>query len=565
MASPGGTTGSSELNAIDLTDDSGFVSDSGSDVQVDSPSSPIIKQESTEEKVDITDPEPTNNQTEDMLPSLQPDTEPAEQMLSRPEDDEQVIIHDDAQDEQVEASLQTSPKAPSELPDEVDKSDLTIDEVAETQEDTGNVRPPNEDYNVDLVDSVQGASADHHQQQENDFALAEQEPSNTNNVQESVENLEFEPLPDFDASSDLDIDMNDFEALAQFNQNKPDFGDEDLVDDPQEDVIGDNLFLQENPAGVTSEPLGSIIDDNGEVLDWDTMLEEHGAATEELAAVAFAKRKQGYERKKAKGINTPEDDIAFTADEADEHRRLRDVERSQMEMEDPPEQMRPLPGSAEEDSLFVSEVPEFTERQPKKRAAPKPRNRLSKKDVDEALSAGMSAGRGETRTPKRKARAFSEDRQPPKKKRESKKTDGVKKPAQKRGRKPTMSNIGSLGRTNIVAAAQANASKPDMPTFSAKNKEKALKELIASIPSSDRANVTSDRNAIMEATKKFKGIGAMRADGHGGWLLRGMASSLYNHQLLGTAFLRERETGESKPHGGLICDEMGFGKTIQMM
>jgi SNF2 family DNA or RNA helicase len=104
-----------------------------------------------------------------------------------------------------------------------------------------------------------------------------------------------------------------------------------------------------------------------------------------------------------------------------------------------------------------------------------------------------------------------------------------------------------------------------MPTFTSQNKSQALKELIASIPLADRGSHSSDKNAIMEATKKFNGHGSVRSDGQGGWKLRGMESSLFHHQLLGTAFLRDRENSDSKPKGGLVCDEMGFGKTIQMM
>ena len=44
-----------------------------------------------------------------------------------------------------------------------------------------------------------------------------------------------------------------------------------------------------------------------------------------------------------------------------------------------------------------------------------------------------------------------------------------------------------------------------------------------------------------------------------------MESSLYGHQLLGAAFLRDRENGSEKPLGGMVCDEMGFGKTIMML
>src|SRR5206468_2402225 len=150
--------------------------------------------------------------------------------------------------------------------------------------------------------------------------------------------------------------------------------------------------------------------------------------------------------------------------------------------------------------------------------------------------------------------------QPPKKKRDTK--NGTTKPTKKGTKQPILSNLHSLGRSNIVQDARANADKPDMPTFSSKNKTTALQELIASIPSAEDVSHASDKAAVLAATKKFKGRGSVRSDGQGGWKLKGMRSSLYHHQLLGAAFLRDRENGTQRPYGGLVCDEMGFGKTI---
>ncbi len=428
-------------------------------------------------------------------------------------------------------------------------------------------QPESEHAEVNLVDLLHDASTEHLEEQNEGLPLGEQDPFNTNNVDDSND---FEPLPDFDPAPDMDMDLDGIDALQKYNENKADLDEDDVLDDLPygagalaEDFAGNGYRTTE----ASPEPLGTVIDDNGDVMDWTSLMEEDAAAGNELAATAFAKRKQEYETKKEHDINTQEDDIRFAGEENEEQRRIRDLERSQMEVEEPPQRPALPPGCEDDELLFVPERPAMPESRTKKRAAPKPKNRLSKQDIGDAISAGIQAGFGAGRPPKRKALAPSEDR-PPKKGRGANKGGGIKKPAPKRGRKkgPNMSNIASLGQTNIVAAAQANADRPDMPTFTATNKAKALQQLIASIPSSEGSNAgTADRTAILEATKKFKGRGAMRADGHGGWLLKGMESSLYNHQLLGAAFLRERETGVSMPKGGMVCDEMGFGKTIQMM
>lgn len=91
--------------------------------------------------------------------------------------------------------------------------------------------------------------------------------------------------------------------------------------------------------------------------------------------------------------------------------------------------------------------------------------------------------------------------------------------SKKRG--PILTNIESLVGRDVIEDANANLDKGDQPTFTATRKDKALKELMASIPEEDRKLHTVDKNAVHEATKKFDGWGAMRTDGQGGWRLKG--------------------------------------------
>ncbi|KAF3483061.1 TPR domain-containing protein [Arthroderma uncinatum] len=135
---------------------------------------------------------------------------------------------------------------------------------------------------------------------------------------------------------------------------------------------------------------------------------------------------------------------------------------------------------------------------------------------------------------------------------------------QRKARKgKTLSNMNfeSIFSSNLVEKAKENRSKPVLPKVSATNKKDYLKELVSAIPTSDGATVTGDRRAIMGASLKF--TRKPRADGNGGWKHPDMTTSLFHYQLLGVGFMRDRENVTAKPKGGLLCDEMGFGRSIQ--
>ncbi|PKY03745.1 hypothetical protein P168DRAFT_270237 [Aspergillus campestris IBT 28561] len=117
--------------------------------------------------------------------------------------------------------------------------------------------------------------------------------------------------------------------------------------------------------------------------------------------------------------------------------------------------------------------------------------------------------------------------------------------------------------SSLTEDAHANSPLPEIPGFTAKNKGKALFELIASIPTIDQKGAASDKQQVLKATRKF--TKSATSDGKSGWKIRGLKTSLYHHQLLGAAFMRDRENSTHAPFGGFLCDFMGFGKTIQAL
>ena len=50
-----------------------------------------------------------------------------------------------------------------------------------------------------------------------------------------------------------------------------------------------------------------------------------------------------------------------------------------------------------------------------------------------------------------------------------------------------------------------------------------------------------------------------------GWLLKGMKSSLENHQVMGVSWMLGQECAETPPYGGILADSMGLGKTVQTL
>jgi hypothetical protein len=83
----------------------------------------------------------------------------------------------------------------------------------------------------------------------------------------------------------------------------------------------------------------------------------------------------------------------------------------------------------------------------------------------------------------------------------------------KRGQKPKTLNFESIFSNDLISNAQRNQEKADQPGFTTKNKEKALKELISSMPPDQQKLHNVDAAELLRASKTFDGHGVVKADG----------------------------------------------------
>lgn len=111
-----------------------------------------------------------------------------------------------------------------------------------------------------------------------------------------------------------------------------------------------------------------------------------------------------------------------------------------------------------------------------------------------------------------------------------------------------ISNVASVWGTDVIRDAQANQDAADQPTFSIQNNKKrrdaALKQLIASVPADSAAVANNDKRFLDKALKSFTGHGSIAPAEDGQWLVKGMKTTLKHYQVLGVAFMRERENAQ---------------------
>lgn len=72
-----------------------------------------------------------------------------------------------------------------------------------------------------------------------------------------------------------------------------------------------------------------------------------------------------------------------------------------------------------------------------------------------------------------------------------------------------------------------------------------------------------DYTVLKEAIKSF---GSRQVKSNAlRWKLYEIISSLYNHQLVGASWINRQEFSPHGPYGGVLGDQMGLGKTVQIL
>ncbi|PKK41303.1 hypothetical protein CI102_15210 [Trichoderma harzianum] len=89
-------------------------------------------------------------------------------------------------------------------------------------------------------------------------------------------------------------------------------------------------------------------------------------------------------------------------------------------------------------------------------------------------------------------------------------------------------------------------------------------QITASIPQDcDTRRGGTQKRDLREAAQIF-GYRKVEAQ-NGDWKLKGMATAMRSHQITAVAWMMKRELARSEPHGGILADAMGMGKTIMSL
>ncbi|KAL2861244.1 putative SNF2 family helicase [Aspergillus lucknowensis] len=191
---------------------------------------------------------------------------------------------------------------------------------------------------------------------------------------------------------------------------------------------------------------------------------------------------------------------------------------------------------------------------PRKRKA---QNRISAEERRRSMRAGFEPIREKMhRNNKRAGAAKSKDAG----------TKGVKpKQDKRRGKKKNddQPTAPITFNSNVIEEVHANSALPAPPSFTSSRRNGAIAQLVARIPSADQEELKDDAARLKEALRKFNGT--VRTDSEGGWKLKGLKTRMYHYQVLGCAWMRDRENSPEEPRGGLLADTMGFGKTLQAL
>jgi hypothetical protein len=105
---------------------------------------------------------------------------------------------------------------------------------------------------------------------------------------------------------------------------------------------------------------------------------------------------------------------------------------------------------------------------------------------------------------------------------------------QKREQQRQMQSVASLFSSNVFTD-QAAQDAAEQPTFKSKNKDDALKELIASVAPENQKTARTDVQVLLNASREFDGHGSVKADGNSLWLVKGMKTSLKPYQVVSSA------------------------------
>lgn len=120
--------------------------------------------------------------------------------------------------------------------------------------------------------------------------------------------------------------------------------------------------------------------------------------------------------------------------------------------------------------------------------------------------------------------------------------------------------------------------KPSVSETSSRDSEKVLNTLrfktdaereafrdLAAVRINGKEIAKKDKDRLKDAKEPFTHRNKPKLNSEGNHDLKRLKSALRPHQVVGSGWMIEQEKSTTDPRGGLFCDEMGIGKTVQML
>ncbi|KAI0550678.1 SNF2 family N-terminal domain-containing protein [Xylaria curta] len=224
---------------------------------------------------------------------------------------------------------------------------------------------------------------------------------------------------------------------------------------------------------------------------------------------------------------------------------------------------------AESSRVLEMEVPAKSTKIKRSRAKTGPRAKsarewFAKRSKDVQPSLPMIAGVKRKRSKKKHEDATSS----PQKRRKSKKKAADKSEKKTRPNKKSIkvmeAMFESLRHSDPIEARIALGDLPQADPIIARTKVNQFQQIMKGLPKHvDEKSIKSDKKKLEKATRSFGYGNCVARDGK--WLIRGMQTTLFNHQLVGVEWMLGREFCKEGPWGGILGDEMGMGKTLQAL
>jgi SNF2 family DNA or RNA helicase len=122
-----------------------------------------------------------------------------------------------------------------------------------------------------------------------------------------------------------------------------------------------------------------------------------------------------------------------------------------------------------------------------------------------------------------------------------------------------------LQNHDTIAAGQEMADLPVFDEFNATtvaDQNKRFREQSSKNPNADKGQIHGDNVMLNRARSALRNRYKVMGDK---FLVKGMKTPLFAYQFVATGWMVGREKSDEGPHGGILADAMGLGKTVEAL